>query len=80
MQQIQRGKKISMPVAAGPAIKADTKPEKAILSHPKQATEHYMTISCQRCIMSMIHHKCSTMEKPKAMMSTQSHPEKEIVF
>lgn len=55
MQQIQ---KVSMLVAAGSAIKADTKPEKAILSHLQQATEHY---TAEKNLMSVIHHKCSTM-------------------
>lgn len=41
MKQIQRGEKLSIPVAAGSPIKADTKHEEVISSYPQQATEQH---------------------------------------
>lgn len=41
MQQIQRGEKLSIPVAAGSPIKADTKHGEVISSYPQQATEQH---------------------------------------
>ena len=77
IQQIQREKKVSILAAAGSAIKADTKPKKVILSHPQQATEHY---TAKKNLVSMLQHKCNTMAKHIAIMSSQSHPQEEIVF
>lgn len=72
MQQIQRGEKVSIPVAAGSAMKADAQIEKVILSYPQQATEHYIA---KKSLRSMLHYKYSTIAKPTATISSQSHPE-----
>lgn len=73
-QQIQRGEKVSVPVAAGSAMKADAQIEKVILSYSQPATEHY---AAKKSLRSMLHHKYSTTAKPTATRSSQSHPENE---
>lgn len=68
MQQIQRGEKLSISVAAGSPIKADTKPGEVISSHPQQAPEQY---TAKENLRPMLHYKYSTMAKPLVMRSGQ---------
>lgn len=76
LQQIQREEKVNVLVAAGSPIKADTKPEEVISSHPEQVTKHY---TAEENLRSTLHNKCHTMETPIAVMSSRSHPEKVTV-
>lgn len=73
MWQIQRAEKISTPIAAGSPIKAYTKPEEVISSHPGKATERY---TVEENLKPMQHYEYSTIAKPIVIMNTQRHPEK----
>ena len=76
IQQIQREEKVNILVAAGSPIKADTKPEEVISSHPQQVTKRY---TAEENFRPTLHNKCRTMAKPTAMTSSRSHPEEVTV-